>query len=431
MIITNLKLQKRQMLAFVFGLGATFTVRIIGIFALSDFIAIAFFPLLISKKDLFIDKNFRKVIVLLLLWMLATPISDIYNQTSWIDSLKGFFSLVPFLACLIFTYWLLNKDFRLINPFLWGYSISFVLSAGLGLDTFYQEMLSRKELTSVTQLGHYGKILTWILSSFITGAFSFTYFKRFPRLVILVIFIFSIFSLIEGTRSIFLINLIVAVSLLVFFNYSRKFDWDGKMLQDFVKRKIVRFSLILFLMLFTVKFIYEFSAQKGYLGEAELHKMEIQKSSKIGVLSGRGEFIAAAMAIKDEPLLGHGSFAKDKVGYGYKAALLASFSEEVVVDIERKGETNYIPAHSHLLQAWVYNGILGGIFWIFILYLLFKFLINNAFLFPFYMAYILASLFSIIWSIIFSPFSNKPFLAASITFFLVLMKEGDLLKYDY
>jgi O-antigen ligase len=358
--------------------------------------------------------------------MVSTVISDNYNHTATIDALKGIFTLVPFLACLIFAYWILSYNYELMIPFLWGYIISFILSAGFGFDAFYIEMLNRKELSSVSQLGQYDKILIWILNSFITGAFAMTYFKRYPRFVTLTILLFSFYALLAGSRGSFLIIFIVSVILIIIFLLTRGLPWDGKIWQQRLEGKIPRFIILFFILIFLAKNIYEVAVTKGYLGQAEFIKYQMQKNSKIGLFSGRGEIISAFLAVRDSPLLGHGSYAKDDKGYGYQGALLAGYDKVLMRWYEYNSGKDYIPTHSALWQAWVWNGLAGGIFWIYILvWILVKFSRKYLFEFPDYMAYLLLSIFGLFWAILFSPFSQKPFLAMSIMFIVVLMKEVD------
>ncbi len=424
-----MKFTKDQLLAFLFGLGATISIRLVGIFAISDLIAIFFLPFLVFKQNMFTDRRFRRVIILLLLWMASTIVSDIYNDTSTINSIKGIFTLVPFLACLVFAYWLLRKNYELMIPFLWGYAISFTLSAGFGFDAFYIEMIQTKGVTEVSQLGHYNKIRIWIISAFISGAFAITYFKKYPKFVTLVIFLFSFIVLIDGSRSTFLIYFIVALSLIYILRITKYLPWEGVLWSMNLKRKVTRFSIYIILLIFIAKEVYSISVTSGYLGENERQKYEDQSNTKIGLFSGRGEIISSLLAIKDSPILGHGSYAIDNFGYGYKAAKLIGANDlSLEWNMNIIGE-NYIPTHSHIWQAWVYNGFLGGVFWIYILCgILIVFMINYLFSFPKYQAYVLFASIGTFWSILFSPFSQKPLLAFTIVFFIVLMKEKNKLQ---
>jgi O-antigen ligase len=417
---------KDQSVAFCFGLGASITIRIIGIVAISDIIAVLSLPYLLIQKNIFFDKKFRTVIILLLLWMASTIVSDIYNNTDYMDALKGFFTLVPFLACLIFSSWLLNKDYKLMIPFLWGYTISFVLGAGLGLDQYFRERVAEVGFGGVAELEYYSKILTWIINAFITGAFSITYYKKYPRLVTFIILIFSFVYLLQGSRSLFLINFLGAFFLIYFYYATSKFNITLSFSNSKFRKIIYRFIAVAIITTFVAYSVYDFSVSRGYLGEEELEKYEYQKSSAIGILSGRNETVSALLAIADAPILGHGSYALDYNGYGLAAAVLTGVPLDTYFNMVNSTDNNYIPSHSHLWQAWVNNGILGGIFWIYILFgVLLKFIRKYLFKYPFYLAYIISTLLFLFWTILFSPFQQKPFLATTLVFFMVLMSEAD------
>jgi hypothetical protein len=421
-----LKFSKNQLLSFLFGLGATVSIRFVGILAISDLIAIAFLPFIVFNKQMYVDRRFRIVIVLLLLWMMSAIFSDIYNDTNTLDTLKGFFTLVPFLACLGFSYWLLNKNYELMLPFLWGYLISYIISALFGLDAFYSELVKQKGLSSITQLGHYDKIMVWVAYSFVGGAFVISYFRKYPRLVVLGMFLFSILSLFNGSRGIFLQAFLVSAVLFYFVHLTKHIQWDEEFWQRRLRSKIPIFILYTIIIIYAAIFVYKFSVTKGYLGKVELRKYELETKSSIGLLSSRGEFVSVFLAIKDSPILGHGSYAKDKKGYGYQAAELAGYDKSVTQSYKYSIGEESIPTHSALWQAWVYNGVAGGIFWLYILiWILSKFLWKYLFEFPGYLAYLLSSILGLFWAILFSPFSQKPFLAMSIMFLIVLMKETD------
>ncbi|MHA1569773.1 MAG: O-antigen ligase family protein, partial [Alphaproteobacteria bacterium] len=75
-------------------------------------------------------------------------------------------------------------------------------------------------------------------------------------------------------------------------------------------------------------------------------------------LGGRTEILISAIAIKDSPFIGHGSWAKDP----YYASLLLQYRPELTSVYE----SGLIPTHSFLFGAWVEAGVVGAIFWLWI-----------------------------------------------------------------
>ena len=58
--------------------------------------------------------------------------------------------------------------------------------------------------------------------------------------------------------------------------------------------------------------IIRFVAEKGFFEESTQEKFAQQSSGKLGVLfGGRPETLVAIQAIRDSPIIGHGSFAAD------------------------------------------------------------------------------------------------------------------------
>ena len=113
----------------------------------------------------------------------------------------------------------------------------------------------------------------------------------------------------------------------------------------------------------------KFAASQGFFDEYVSDKFQAQSKGKLGVLfGGRPETLVAIQAIRDSPIIGHGSFAAEQRYLDLKADLLFEngYSEaDTSDDIEGHG----IPTHSHLTMAWVESGILGGVLWIYVLVL--------------------------------------------------------------
>jgi hypothetical protein len=156
--------------------------------------------------------------------------------------------------------------------------------------------------------------------------------------------------------------------------------------------------------------VYDFSARNGLLDESELYKYEKQGQSKIGILSGRGDFIIGILAATDAPLLGHGSYAEDKSNYKLLNQLLLDVDESPSIIKGRE----LIPSHSHLIGAWVFSGFLGLVFWLYIIWIHLRYINRfsfymNRFWIPFLYLVMLC-----LWNILFSPFSQRPLLSLVI-----------------
>lgn len=121
------------------------------------------------------------------------------------------------------------------------------------------------------------------------------------------------------------------------------------------------------------------------------------------IVGGRAEFLASTQAIRDSPILGHGSWARDPK--------YAEIQRRALIEMGVPGGTaptdpNLIPTHSYLLGSWVWAGFAGGLLWLAIALLalrlfasLYTARIDATPLIVFVASWLL-------WNIAFSPFGN-------------------------
>jgi O-antigen ligase len=147
---------------------------------------------------------------------------------------------------------------------------------------------------------------------------------------------------------------------------------------------------------------YQYAVTSGFLGNEALQKYESQTSSDLGILfASRSEFLAAIPAIADSPLIGHGSWGRD---WSYVLQRVAALQYAGYrFDVNAALGNDLIPSHSHILGAWVQAGILGALFWSWILILAVR-AISRMLLSPNSLPLAAYMLFSLIWDVLFSPF---------------------------
>jgi O-antigen ligase len=229
-----------------------------------------------------------------------------------------------------------------------------------------------------------------------------------PILSVGLMFGLALFALWQGGRSGFLC-LLLSVGLMAMI---------GGRVQRL--KRVARNFLLLLLLLIGVlagaKWIYEDVVQAGYMGEDELRKYEEQKNSRIGLLSGRGQLVVAFFAVADSPILGHGSWPVDYDGYNQKAAEVI-FSDQRM--IRAAGQLGWIDTHSHVWTAWVWHGVLGGIFWFYILGVLWRTLSHRLAVAPLLFGYLAYSIPQLCWAILFSPFGSR--VATTVTIVTCLL----------
>ncbi len=152
--------------------------------------------------------------------------------------------------------------------------------------------------------------------------------------------------------------------------------------------------------------VYGAAAESGMLGERSRQKYETQSAlGDLGILlGGRSESLVTVQAIQDSPLIGHGSWAKDRYYADLRQLMLYRLG---FVNRFIEPETDLIPTHSHLLGSWVEAGVFGALFWVGILALIIAALrrlyASDDPLRP----YLVFLMFLFIWDILFSPFGAQ------------------------
>ena len=411
----------KKYIAFVIGLFSFTQIRIVGTFAISEFIFFLGILFLLIKNPLpframFKSRRMLALLALCFLWICSTFFSDQINNTSVIDSLKGIGGVIPLFFALIFLYWVFYGDLSRMKFFLWGSAISFVVSLFIFTSPALQSRVGDGALYESETL--FNRLVAGGLGRFVT-AYSFDYFISHPYIVVLLKLVMSFYELFQESRSPFLMGLINVFILFFFIRY-RKYHVLPYRMRLKMRKNIPFFILVIFIGGVLAKNIYSYTAEIGFLGEESKRKYEQQNSSKLGLLSGRGEFVSAYLAIRDAPWFGHGSYAVDKEGYAFEAAIITSDKEFFVEE-----ELAYIPTHSHLTGAWVQNGILGAVFWLYVLFLIFDYLYKYIYVFPAYFAYTFPASIGMIWNVLFSPFSGRPILGAYLVFIILMMEQID------
>jgi hypothetical protein len=150
----------------------------------------------------------------------------------------------------------------------------------------------------------------------------------------------------------------------------------------------------------------KFAAGKGLFEESVSQKFETQSGGRFGVLvGGRPETLVAIQAIRDSPIIGHGSFAVDPKYLELKQDIQYEYGYANTDDPEDSEEPT-IPTHSHLTMAWVESGILGGLLWMYLLVLTIRGVLVIPFLRPNFAPLYCYMLMNFVWDIVYSPFGN-------------------------
>jgi len=164
--------------------------------------------------------------------------------------------------------------------------------------------------------------------------------------------------------------------------------------------------------IFIILVSYQWVGESKLLPENAQYKYELNKTSSFGVfgmiLAGRNEMLASIPAVIDSPIIGHGSWAEDPKyrAYLYEINNILGMDrdeEQLKRAIEEKDS---IPAHSHLMQSWVWAGFLGALFWMFILKLIGEVAVTTLKHHSYLSMFTLFICTKAAWDLLFSPFSS-------------------------
>ena len=149
---------------------------------------------------------------------------------------------------------------------------------------------------------------------------------------------------------------------------------------------------------------YGIMAESGYLDERSILTYERQSSGEFGMLlGGRSAILASSRAVMDSPILGHGSWAQnpDYVAYLLDARVMG-YDVPPSIGLEK----DLIPSHSYLMGAWVEAGILGAVFWAWVVSLCLR-VLSRAYLIRDRMVTLIAFIgFLLLWNIAGSAFGG-------------------------
>ena len=166
---------------------------------------------------------------------------------------------------------------------------------------------------------------------------------------------------------------------------------------------------------------YKEAATSGLLGERALAKYEGQmrgrKSSNILTLlmAGRGEFFVGLYACVKKPILGYGPWAIDKDGFYDDFILKYGDIEDVEkFDKQRQWEIKhgfirqgFIPSHSYIISFWLWYGIAGLLFWLYVLFQYIRYFKKDLATVPQWFGPLGVFAAPFLWNFFFSPLGSR------------------------
>lgn len=375
-------------LIFILGVAGAGAIKAIGSFPICEAMVLFLLPILLFVyPDRAFRREYRWFYILLVAWLVGTVFSDAFRSMPVVNRAKGISRVLFFGLDFATLAILIDRKRR-------GMAI---FSATIAIVMFIN-MFHFK--TFVTQWKFGGSSCLTIVSLLVASYF---HDRRRYGATLVIFLALAALNLIFAFRSQFGMDL-VAAALTSPFLMGRSSD---------PSRSHIGFLRVLAVLMAMVAVGYAankvviLAAQNGFFNASIQEKFETQASGRFGTLiGGRPETLVAIRAILDSPIIGHGSYAIDE-RYALMEEDLAYEYGYLEGDYAGEGpEDDTIPAHSHLTEAWIDSGILGGVFWIYILVIvvwaLFKLIVLRPSMMPLYCYFLV----NFIWDILYSPMGD-------------------------
>lgn len=416
MSFTNgLIIDRKDKLVFIVGCFATFYLNIIGRVYVGELII---FLLYLFKPEtrVSLPNEVKILIKLLYLWMASAIITDLWCHTPTLDMIKGVISILFLIALVPFVYWALYD-----RPSRWMvFYLGTVVSSQL---TYYL-------LFSQTEFGSTDIWKTYSYAPLFTGAAIFSYWKGKKKLSYLIFLGFGLWILFGGSRNVFIT---CGFTVIILYTINRFADDSISDQISQYHKKVGVLIISVFVGVFIIDNVYETLASNGTLGIKAYEKYIKQSSSSLGLASGRIEAIMDADLISKSPIIGYGSYAKDKNSYVMNFYLKHHIPFNAkTFDRDVNSVENMLPRHSRIGGLWMWHGIGAGIFWIYILFIIFRAFKNGSFLLePRLLGLCIFTMMTEVWDIFFSIMSTRLPLLFMIVYLIILNRNYKKLELNY
>lgn len=404
---------KGAVLLFLAGLGSRTEVRVIGSIAITELFMLIIGPFLFFKNFYLLKREgFLPFLVLTVMSCFGCVIGSWANQTERVFMLKGLAVPVVYFVATVCFHSLLRNDLGALKWFLVGSFLSGIVSIFVFQQATYAVNASGVVLEgsdAVASVTGYALFWSNKINEIIKLPISCSYFAT-PTLYCWVAPIVGVIvSLLcsQGSGRAAAAVGVAGAGLLFLGGKSRKSIAR-------LGRHIFVLIIVGIVGIFVVKMGYSYLAKNGILGYKAQVKYEKQTTMGSGVLdilmAGRMELFCALFACADRPIVGWGPKAEDKGGYVEKfLTKYGSYEDlEQYLRVLRWSAANgcpyrMIPAHTHIGAFWLFYGIFGLLLWLYVFWLMYKYIRCYASAIPQWFGFLGLLLCGKVWAILFSP----------------------------
>lgn len=398
------KLNVYDLAAFVIPFTQFLEIKLVGnLYAPEVLLALMLPVLLVARGKLLRERAVVVFIVLGVLWLANQIIADMVRQSSFQDYVRGWalivFTLVDFSALYLL---LVGRRRRILL-----YAIGLV--AGAVVNYFVNRSLFAQFYP--WKFG-YGDAVTLAFVLFATIVQM--QIRGKPLLPALVVFVAGLINLFMDYRALSGICFLAGAYLLIQAYFGRPGLRESKI----KLRNTLLVGLLVCLASVGIFKGYGYAASTGLLGVQAQRKYEAQAMGEYGlIIGGRSELLVSVRAITDSPIVGYGSWPTNC----YFSRLEMKMRTVLGYGNEGSSGSCLLPTHSFVFGAWVSAGILGAVFWIWVLTVPFNCLLRLYRTLDPMTPLIVFFGFNIAWAIIFSPYASEELV--TVPFYIVVLME--------
>ena len=390
------------------GLGSK--LQVVASLSITEFIVLAFAPFIFIKYFRQMKRDgVMMFFALSLLVVLGCVVASIANHTLPQYVLRGLAATSIVTCSIIFAHWMLRKD---PNGFKW-----YILMVPVStiLSTFF--------LKQSVEMAMYGESAEEIMSG------PLFWISRLQPLLLAPTkgWYLQVPAFINVLTPLFVAGFAIITSIsgrsaaLTAISFSALVLLGGKTRKS-IARISKNFGVLCVFGLFLVGvmyFAYKVSAGRGWLGEEAQKKYEMQTSGGAGgigrlIVGGRGESFIGLLACRDKPIIGWGPWAIDENGYAEEFISKFGTWEDVqnmvsLLEWQRShGITmRMLSCHAYVTEFWAWYGIWGLVFWLYVIFVLLRYLKQDVAVVPQWYAWLACSIPGVLWGIFFSPFADR------------------------
>ena len=389
-IVNKLNVILFDLLVFTIPALQFIEVDVIGRLFASDIILLGIFPfLLLIRGKRLCDPLPRTFIQLGMLWLVGQVLTDITRQSPLQDFTRGWAAIGMTLVNFSALYLLIFARPRRIILYAVGVAVGMFLDFYLSPSVFAP--------WNPWKFGVGGPITLFLV---LLATWKFGYRRTMRLCAVAILGFAATLNVCMGFRSMGGICFLTAVYVMIQWLCGRHYRFNAPIRF----KSIIGLSVVATVAGWGFIQAYGYAVEQGLLGEQAKFVYEMQAWGKYGLLlGGRSEILASSQAVMDSPILGHGSWAKDPK----YVDVLVGLKRKLGYSVMGESETCLIPTHSHIMQAWVWAGILGTVFWVWILFLPTR-IFARLYRTPEPLTPLLAFFgFLLIWDILFSPYGSQ------------------------